>query len=179
MIEPDKLAVGSAEFARINDLVGALSGTLCWKVDFSYGDELYADFGARLTQRRGPRAGTHYGEWELGASFSAWIIRHADGSGVTSGGVDRQTATEWFSEITDRLVVSAAVSLPDLDLLVEFDGGHQLEIKACHEEGANPEGDEGDEGGTEIPCWDLCLPDDQILEVWPGKRWSLAPYERG
>jgi hypothetical protein len=179
--EPDRTAAGPAELAGINQRLGRLVGQPCWHLGFSYGDELCAHFGEKLTYGSGPLVGNNHGEWELGTRASQWVLRDPAGTPIASSDVGPSAARRSLDTVAGRRVSSAIVSLPDLDLRIAFDGGEELEVSACQDGG--PGTDEGDPGGdvdeAEIACWELVDgPGGQIVQVWPGPRWSVGQYPR-
>jgi hypothetical protein len=162
-----------ADLAELNGIISGLIGKPCWNTDFSYGDELYLEFGAKLAYSSAPMAGELYGEWRLGTSASPWTLFRADGSEITSQEVEVDAARIHLLEIIGRQVVAAAVSLLQFDLLVEFDNGHQLEVRCAGDDAPD---DDSERDMFELACWDLYMPGGQILEVWAGRRWTIQPY---
>ena len=167
------VVIDQRDLDEVNGLISPLIGKPCWNADFSYGDELYLEFGAKLAYSSPPMVGELYGEWRLGTCASPWRLLRADGSEITSSEVEADAARGQFGEIINRSVVAAAASLPELDLLIEFDGGQRLEVSCLADDGVE---DDQEREMFELACWDLSMPGGRILEVWAGRRWSLQPY---
>ena len=93
----------------------------------------------------------------------------------------REETQARLDEVTDVDVIGARVTFPDLDLVIDLDGGSRLEVR-CREdddlEGDRDEAVDPDEiGGTEeVACWELYMPGDRLLAVWPGGRWRVERY---
>ena len=158
------------EVGNLLEVVAALRKVPCWQAAFSYGDELYLDLGARRTYESGPMAGQPYGEWELFTRASPWCLSDSLGQDITSSADDRSRAEPLLAGLASTRVTDVAVGEADLTVSLEFANGQRLEVTCGAGDGADD--------GEQIACWELTTPDRRCLEVWPGGRWRLVPYER-
>jgi hypothetical protein len=167
------------DLSLIIAVVRELVGQPCWRLEFIYGDELSIDFGARLPYPPGPLAGELHGEWGLVTRASLWRLFRADGSEIANADVEREESELRFAELSDLRVKAATVSLPDLDLRIEFDDGKGLEVPCCEDDEPDDDEDESEDGDLddhELACWELYLPDGRLLSVYPERRWEVTRY---
>jgi hypothetical protein len=185
MIDPQEVVSGPSDLARINSLLGELEGQPCWRLEFIYGDELVVAFGAQVKRAGGPLKGKLFGEWELVTRASPWRVFRPDGSEVINAEAEREEAEPHFGEVTGRRVKTAAASLPDLDLRIELEDGTRLDVPCGEKDetdssetegsgGAEDTEDTEDTEDLELACWEVYLPGDRLLSVWPGGRWALT-----
>ena len=177
MIEPQEVVSGAPDLAKVNALLVELKGQPCWRLKFIYGDELVVSFGAQVKRVSGPLKDRMYGEWELVTRASLWRAFRPDGSEIANAEAEREEVEPHFGEVTGRRVKTAAASLPDLDLRIEFEDETRLEVPCCEEDevdSGETSGSDGEDDDVELACWELYLPGDRLLSVWPGGRWALS-----
>ncbi len=158
IVKSQSSIINSHDLQALTQLASNLIGETCWRVNFSYGDELMLHFGDRLPYRQASMSGQEKGAWILGTRVSPWQI-YAAGAMVA----DSETnAAELSTQI--RLPIGKKVRDVKLDpatmqLSIEFTDDLSLVLQ--------PELDS--EAG--LPEWELFMPSGMVLQA--GRVWSL------
>lgn len=156
--EIDRPVTRPQDLDDLNILLRALRGQMCWAVRWSYGDELRLDFGGQRPYRNPLLAGKCKGEWVLGTRATPWLL---SGPGAELSGADEPTLAGVSSAVVGARVVAARAAYPDLDLQVDFDNGYTLSLRVDTEE-------------SSLAAWELFTPDDMVVTVGPGPRWTYT-----
>jgi hypothetical protein len=154
------------QVAELRSVAEILLDAPCWKAGFSYGDELYLDFGRQRVYGPGPLRGQLYGEWELYTRASPWGLRDSEGRPLIAAADDRERSEPRLAGLMNSRVSGVAISESDLSVALEFTNGLRFEL-SCEQE---------DDDEDELSCWEL-VGDTWCVEVWPGGRWRIVPYD--
>lgn len=156
----------------LNEFVQVLVGEPYLGVHFVYGDEMFVDFGPGR-----PIDDPIFG-WELkpdywlGTLATDWLLLSSKHLIARSDDTDREETARTFKAL-DGAQVSAVDVRRDLALTIAFSSAHRLLVLPRRRMRT---------GG--LPYWELFLPESQMIQAGPGRRWSvensdLPPKERG
>jgi hypothetical protein len=153
---------------KLNEITKGILGEICWRISFSYGDELILDIGQHILYES-KNSWAEEGSWILGTRGTAWRIEAADKILTTSDeppGVILQKT----QNIANSSIIAFETAYPELSLTVIFGTGHNLLILPSTED---------DE--FNLSYWELFTPNKMILEVGPGALWTYKsahePYK--
>lgn len=149
--------VHSRDLPALTQLASKLIGETCWRVNFSYGDELMLHFGDRLPYRQASMSGQEKGAWILGTRISQWQVNSA-GSMIADSETDSIDPTSRVRVLIDKKVLDIKIDTATMQLSIEFTDGLSLLLLP---ESAQSAG---------LPDWELFMPDGMVLQA--GRVWS-------
>ncbi len=149
--------VNSHDLQALNQLARNLVGETCWRVNFSYGDELMLHFGDKLPYRQASMSGQKKGAWILGTRISAWQI-NSTGSMIAESATDSIELTDLVRVLIDKRVLDVKVDEATMQLRITFTDDLSLLLLP---ESAQSAG---------LPDWELFMPDGMVLQA--GQIWS-------
>jgi hypothetical protein len=164
----DRHGLTPSAWTELKAIVQELIGQKCWAANLSYGAELYLDCGAKRQYQVGPMAGREFGAWQFYARATSWVLTTVSGGVLTTKYDDPPQVRETLKALAERSISDVNMTYPDMAIALQFDNQITLQLAAC------PQSDETDPA---VAGWELYTPDARCLEVWPGPRWALVPYE--
>jgi hypothetical protein len=156
--------VGTLIAKIVPDLTAQLIGESCQQVRFSYGDELWLDFGEMSPYSHPKLKDLRKGSWRFGVRATPWLLKQAEQIIVNS------EIPESDEEILNakKLVRQSLENKKILSLEIN---PHTLQLQLCFEKNyeliLQPDLDDSD-----LAYWELFMPTQQILEIGPGYFWS-------
>jgi hypothetical protein len=149
--------INSDNIQELNRLASELVGQTCWKVNFSYGDELMLHFGDRLSYFQPVMSNKEKGSWILGTRTTMWQIIHPD-CAIVNGTLDAEILTDSVQILVGKKVSAVEIDPVNMNTSIEFD---KLKLILLPEVGGN----------NDLPDWEIFRPDGMVLQ---GSRvWSL------
>ena len=157
-VKSQSSTIESSDLQALIQLAGKLIGETCWRVNFSYGDELMLHFGDRLSYRQASMSGQEKGAWILGTRISPWQV-YAAGLMVANSETDSIDLIECIRVLIDRRVLAVEIDAATMQLSIGFTDGFSLTLL--------PELDLD----PSLPDWELFMPDGMVVQA--GRVWSL------
>lgn len=145
---------------ELQTIVNGLLQKECWKVAFSYGDELVLHLGNRVPYNNPKMMGCEKGEWILGTLGSEWTLECGTEQICTSN-QSPEITKERLRHLENTRVTALQIQSSDLSLRISFDGDYHLLIS-----------DRAKDNDPDLATWELFMPDHRLLRVGPGKTWS-------
>jgi hypothetical protein len=136
---------GPESLGQPQTILDTLTGQKVLAARTSYGDELQLHFGRPRPYRIPQLADRPRGEWVLTTRASPWRL---------DGAAD-------VAALVGSRVARVALSFPDLELRITFDGELAFAI---------PVNEESDG----LAAWELFTPDALVLTAGPGRCWSVS-----
>lgn len=150
------------DLEAINTILGRLVGQPCWRVSFSYGDELRIDFGEEMIHVGKGQSQLTWGSWILGTRASYWELAPNGKPAPPPEHPDSRDYKVVVQVMVDTVVTHARLIPTGLILEVTFSNGHILRVYP------DPDAPEDD-----ICDWELFIPDKKMLQVGPHDQWVL------
>ena len=149
---------------QIQALIQPIIGKRAWGVKAVLDSYIYLEFGSpRLRHARRPQPVTVRGEWLFWVTFAVWRLER-DGS-VIAGSQDRFAQFSPVVEVLEgKILLSAQVSLPALDVVLTFEDDLRLRLFIAHH---LKRGDFGP-----IEGWNLYTPENKVLTAGASQTWS-------
>ena len=157
-VKSQSTIVNSTDLQALTQLARKVVGETCWRVNFSYGDELMLHFGDRLPYPQASMSGPEKGAWILGTRISPWQVYSA-GSMVADSETDAIDLIERVRVLIDKRVLDFQIDTVTMNLSIEFTDGCSFSLL--------PESDRS----AGLPDWELFMPDSMVLQA--GRIWSL------
>ncbi|MBR8838853.1 MAG: hypothetical protein DSM106950_33830 [Stigonema ocellatum SAG 48.90 = DSM 106950] len=150
-----------SDLEQLNQIINGVIGEICWKANLSYGDELTLQIGARIPYSQKSMAGKEKGAWILGTRTTQWRL-NGPSETLVSANDDPEIIRQKVDAIKDSTIAVIETNYRNLALTVTFSNGCQLILLP------NSEDD------IDLPYWEMFTPDQMVLKVGPGARWSYT-----
>ena len=111
--------VNSRDLQALTQLACKLIGETCWRVNFSYGDELMLHFGERVPYSQASMSGQEKGAWILGTRVSHWQVNSA-GSIVADSETDSRDLIDLVRVLIGKRVLNVKIDEATMQLSIEF-----------------------------------------------------------
>jgi hypothetical protein len=146
-------------------IVTPLIGQPCSKVQFIYGDVLCLHFGDLLPYPQKSMTGKLQGTWVLSVVAAGW--QWESGSRIIRSAQERSNIEPDLQQLIGQQrvglqIVALQTHADDSNLDITFNDGSKFQILAEMND------------AEDLPQWQLSTPDEQLLEVWTGNRWSYG-----
>ncbi|UAJ73381.1 hypothetical protein IQE94_03415 [Synechocystis sp. PCC 7339] len=144
-------------------LIQSIYGQTCWQIRLGYGQELCLEIGKKIPYHSPALSGEFKGEWQLGTRASDWAIYRKKYSATTNSD-SLIKSSDYEKSIKQKITKISGQKIHKIeivDFLYLFDFGlYNLII---------PDQKTADD----LPLWELFMPNNQILEVYPNLEFQL------
>ena len=144
---------------KLREYLAGLVGLKCRKTSFSYGDELCLHFGDLVPYKSAKMKGKKKGTWILCTVGSEWSL-FSESVAVPSHRRGNRDPEDRLA-ILKNAIVTAVVPDSTAQWLSVWFGQTLFAVR--------PDDDEPD---SELPSWELFMPDGRLLVAGPGSKWS-------
>ncbi|MBD2655100.1 hypothetical protein H6G45_16725 [Synechocystis sp. FACHB-383] len=150
-------------------LIQPIYGQTCWQIRLGYGQELCLEIGKKIPYHSPALSGEFKGEWQLGTRASDWTIykkRHPavrNSDSLMKSSDHEKLIKQKIAKINGQKIYEIEViDFQEVDFsyyLFDF-GLYNLIIPDQKIE-------------DDLPLWELFMPNNQILEVYPNFEFQL------
>ena len=151
------------DLSKLKEVTQGIIGEICWKAASTYVNLLQLEIGAKIPYTKAVLAGVMHGSWILGTAGTGWLLKELSGDLITTINDDPASINVRASIIENMIITALEIRYPELDLILSFDNKYNLVVL--------PENSHHNFG---VPYWTLYTPDNMIVGVGPGSKWSYT-----